>query len=556
MELIGQGGMSVVYRAKDRQLKRNVAVKILHDFLAGQQDARRRFQREAVAVAQLKHRGIVEIFDYSGAESEDAYIVTELIEGPTLRAFVDDLGQLANPEIASLLTIKLAEALLHAHEHGVIHRDLKPENVMVSPEGELKLMDFGIAQIDGGPRLTLTGTLLGSPAHMAPEIIDGQRSDERADIFSLGTMLYWLATGKLPFEANNPSALFNRILNGEYDDPQMVEPKIGNGLAKIISKMLAPNRDDRFSNVAELIDALKADLAPLQLEIPDVAVREFLTHPEAYGEKLTKDLVLRLSELGQKAAKEKHMGHAMDCFNRVLALAPQNEDVHAAMNRILRAKSWTRRLKQLVIAAATLGVALSVGYGFAQLRSKQEQATLNRKAQETIPEPTKIPANPARATEVDSSSPKPSAKIVKPKRTLAKKRIGKAKTRLRRQSKAKLTPSKTPIPSKLAATPAEAEIELKIGNSFADVYIDNVVVRQDFMRGKIKLKTGRHKLQVVKPGLGAYTARIIQVTKDGQVFELGADGEQRLIAGALLFSIPKNDGSPLPPAWISQPKTQ
>lgn len=426
---------------------------------------------------------------------------------------------------------------------------------MVSPEGELKLMDFGIAQIDGGPRLTLTGTLLGSPAHMAPEIIDGQRSDERADIFSLGTMLYWLAAGKLPFEANNPSALFNRILNGEYDDPQMVEPKIGNGLAKIISKMLAPNRDDRFSNVAELIDALKADLAPLQLEIPDVAVREFLSHPEAYSEKLTKDLVLRLSKLGQIAAKEKHMGHAMDCFNRVLALAPQNEDVHVAMNRILRAKSWTRRLKQLAIAAATLGVAVSVGYGFAQLRSKQEQVTLNRKAQETIPEPTKIPANLARAREIDSSSPKPSAKIAKPKRTLAKKGIGKAKPGLRLQSKAKLTPSKTPIPSKLAATPAEAEIELKIGNSFADVYIDNVVVRQDFMRGKIKLKTGRHKLQVVKPGLGAYTARIIQVTKEGQVFELGADGEQRLIAGALLFSIPKNDGSPLPSTWISQPRT-
>src|SRR5262249_36040411 len=160
----------------------------------------------------------------------------------TLREFIEKHGKPVYPELGVLIVLELVRALKHAHERGVIHRDLKPENVMITKGGILKLMDFGLTQVmEGGSRLTATGTLLGSPAHMAPEVIDGKISDARADLFSMGTILFWLATGALPFAAPNPSALFKKILDGRYDDPQQTEPRIGNGLARIIRRALEPD---------------------------------------------------------------------------------------------------------------------------------------------------------------------------------------------------------------------------------------------------------------------------------------------------------------------------
>src|SRR5687767_8509139 len=129
--------MSIVYRARDKQLSREVAVKVLHEFLARQPDARKRFHREAVAVAKLRHPGILEIFDYSGPDAKETYIVTELIEGETLRDFVEKRGRLAYPELGVLICAELVRALQHAHERSVVHRDLKPENVMITKDGVL-----------------------------------------------------------------------------------------------------------------------------------------------------------------------------------------------------------------------------------------------------------------------------------------------------------------------------------------------------------------------------------------------------------------------------------
>jgi serine/threonine-protein kinase len=240
----------VVYRGRVKHLPRDVAVKVLHGFLAKQEDARQRFHREAVAVAKLHHPGIVEIFDYSGPDAPETYIVTELISGSTLRDFFDKHGPFPHPEMGALIIAELCRPLAHAHEQGVIHRDLKPENVMVTLDGHLKLMDFGIAQIQDGQKLTLTGTLLGSPAHMAPEVIDGERPDARADVFSLGTMLYWLAVGKLPFSAPNLRPL-RRILRASTTIPRSWaahRQQTGQGH----SPVPGPIRDARYGSVLEL----------------------------------------------------------------------------------------------------------------------------------------------------------------------------------------------------------------------------------------------------------------------------------------------------------------
>jgi serine/threonine-protein kinase len=192
---VGQGGMAVVYRAVDETLKREVAIKILHQHLASEPESKARLQREAQSVAKLRHENILEIFDYSGPDSPSSYIVTEFIDGQTLKDFI--ARPLAYPEVAALVAVEIGGALSHAHSAGIIHRDVKPENVMIRKDGVLKLMDFGIAQVVDLQRMTVTGQLLGSPAYMAPELIEGKPLDFRTDVFAVGIMLYQLATGSL-----------------------------------------------------------------------------------------------------------------------------------------------------------------------------------------------------------------------------------------------------------------------------------------------------------------------------------------------------------------------
>src|SRR5690349_324093 len=165
--------MATVYRALDRRLERCVAVKVMHPHLRGTGEARARFAREARAVARLKHPAILEIYDYSGSDSDDAYIATELLTGPTLKAFVESVTEVPG-EIAACIGVELAAALAAAHAEGIIHRDVKPENVLLHQGRDIKLTDFGIADMldPSMSHMTATGQLLGSPAHMAPEQVE------------------------------------------------------------------------------------------------------------------------------------------------------------------------------------------------------------------------------------------------------------------------------------------------------------------------------------------------------------------------------------------------
>jgi serine/threonine-protein kinase len=345
LEELGSGGMSVVYKGLDTALDREVAVKVLHPHLSGKDESRRRLAREAKAVAKLHHPNILEVFDFSSAESEDAYIITEYIRGHTLRHWATQ-ERFDPPELAAMAVHEIAAALAHAHECGVIHRDLKPENVMVREDGKLKLMDFGIAKIiDRDDKMTMTGALVGSPAHMAPEIIEGQEAGPEADIFSLGTMLYLLVTGQLPFNAPNTTATLKRILDATYDDPRTLAPAVSDELAEIIARCLSRAPSSRYPDAGQLRDALAAYLRPLSIERPEEELCAFFAAPAAYRKKLLPRLVQQALVRARQYLDAGRPAKALSCLNHVLALDPQN----AAARTLLEAMNQARRKQRAAV---------------------------------------------------------------------------------------------------------------------------------------------------------------------------------------------------------------
>ena len=364
LEQVGTGGMSAVYRGRDTALDREVAVKVLHPHLAARPEARARFSREARAVARLSHPNIVEIYDYSGDGAPESWLVTEFVRGRTLRAFADEVG-LGFPEAGALVCRALADALVHAHAAGVIHRDLKPDNVMVSEENgrrAVKLADFGIARILAlGDKMTMTGALVGSPNHMAPEIIEGAEADARSDVFSLGTILYWMCTGSLPFEAPNPTATMKRVIEGAYPDPRALCKGLSGDLARLVRRALERDPAKRPQSAAEMRDELDHALFADGLERPTDELDLFLSDPEAYKKALPPRLVAARLARGEALLARGETARALDAFDGVLALEPEHPAVLAHLARLGRA---ARLRKAAQVAAGVLALALLGAAGF------------------------------------------------------------------------------------------------------------------------------------------------------------------------------------------------
>ncbi len=366
LEQLGQGGMSVVYKGLDTTLDREVAVKVLHPHLAGRVESRKRLEREAKAVARLHHPNILEVFDYSGESATEAYLVTEYIRGQTLRQFITDEA-LAPPEIAAMVVHELASALAHAHESGILHRDLKPENVMVRDDGVLKLMDFGIAKIlDRDEKMTMTGALVGSPAHMAPEIIEGEEAGAEADVFSLGTMLYLFVTGKLPFTAPNTTATLKKILDCVYDDPRQVLATVSDELAEIIGQCLQRQPGNRFPTAAKLRDALAEYLNGLGLTRPHEELAKFFLEPRGYRKELTPRITAALLARAESLIAEKKSARAMSALNQVLAHEPSNARANELLGQMRARKQREARVKRLQRLAFIGGVGFIVAMSVLQ----------------------------------------------------------------------------------------------------------------------------------------------------------------------------------------------
>jgi len=359
LERVGQGGMAVVYRGLDRSLKRTVAVKILHKHLSDYQEARDRFEREAQAVAKLRHENILEIFDYSGSEDAAAlgssYIVTEFIEGGTLKQVITE-RPIGFPEVGAMVILQVCRALAHAHSAGILHRDVKPENIMIRSDGVVKLMDFGISHMVDLERLTVTGQLLGSPAYMAPEHVEGRPIDYRTDVFAAGIVLYQLTVGRLPFEGKNPHEVLKRIAECKFVDPRQANPRIGNRLGRITLRAMAADPDDRYPAIGEMVTALEGYLEESGIAADKVQAElaRYFGSPAAYELALEERLIDHLTRRGQQLLADDDRAGALDVFDRVLTIDADNAKVIAILDGINR-RARMKAGGMAVLAALAIG---------------------------------------------------------------------------------------------------------------------------------------------------------------------------------------------------------
>jgi serine/threonine protein kinase/cytochrome c-type biogenesis protein CcmH/NrfG len=308
IEKLGEGGMGVVYKAIDSKLDRPVAIKFLPVHLSTSAENKARFIQEARATAALNHPNILNVYDID-EQDDGLFFVMEYIEGETLKSRITGLKSAEGIPLRQAidLTIQVAQGLKAAHEKEIVHRDIKPENIMLTKEGNPKIMDFGIAKLKSGTGLTKTGMSLGTLSYMSPEQSQGLAADHRSDLWSLGVVLYEMLTGELPFKAEHEAALIYLIMNEELLAPSSHDRRILPSVDSLVLKMLEKDRDRRFQSTNEVIAALQIVQADIQQagqasKTKAIALLPFENispdkESDYFSDGLTEELILSLSKL-------------------------------------------------------------------------------------------------------------------------------------------------------------------------------------------------------------------------------------------------------------------
>ena len=457
---LGHGAMATVFRARDPQLGRDVALKVMGMMHAARRGATERFRREAHAVAALKHPGIVEIYDFVDAtDTEPSYIVAELIEGPTLRQVMEASGGRLLPEFAALVALPLVEALSVAHDRGVVHRDVKPDNVMIETRGKssrVVLTDFGIAHITGMETMTATGALVGSPAYMSPEQSRGHEVGPTTDLWSVGTMLYEMVTGVVPFGGKDPYTVIAAILTGKFRAPSRVVATVGPKFESIILRCLKASPAERYPSAAALAAELHRFTQACQLVPEDEALRRYIDGPEAAASELRPRVAEAAVKQARAYARRGQLARALAELGHATAYVPD----HPGARRLLKRLSAGRTAIRVVVVLAGLALALGIAWLARPLLAHKP----GRPALPTAPPaplaPPLAPLPPPPPAVAVVPAPPPPTQVAPPE--IPGKTTGSTKPRGGRRGRTSVgapqaAPTETPPPTAIPAAPPPPE---------------------------------------------------------------------------------------------------
>lgn len=513
LQKVGEGGMATVYRGRHATLNRDVAIKVLHPHLSSSTRNRKRFAREARAIEHLHHANILEIFDYSGTDADDCYIVTEFVQGETLTALLHERGKLPS-EVATLIGLSLAVALAYAHREGILHRDLKTDNVMVRTDGTVKLMDFGIARFLDESQVTMTGALVGSPAFMSPEQAKENDLDQRSDLFALGTLLFYLVTGHLPFAGSNPSLILKNVIEGNRPNVSELAPAMSARLADIVERLMATAPDDRFPSADAVAEALQEclDEAGIPADDPSWSLRAWLDAPDAWERRLEEHLAVVLVEKGRAALAEGDPLAALRLFNRLLSMDEDNPEVLELVQSLHGEPASDDRRRTWVFGVLGLAVLLVGSAGLLWV------AGVGAEAPPVVVAPApEAPPPPAPAVPEPLPEPvpevQPAAQVEPPPAPTPRPRVGPV-ARPPRPSPRPAPPEPTTEPP-----PSDAPGRLKInsGEIAADVWLDGRKVGDT--RQVHELPAGVHQLEIRGLFVESHTETVVV-----------SPGEERVIA--------------------------
>ncbi|MFN8587428.1 MAG: serine/threonine-protein kinase [Candidatus Eisenbacteria bacterium] len=337
-EKIGSGGMASVYLAVQKSLQRPVVLKILYPHLAEDEKLLQRFEREARAAAMMRHENVIQVID-CGRHDDVAYICMEFVEGMDLQKWI---GAHGTPpiEMALLMVRDICRGLEHAHGHRIIHRDIKPANIMLTPEGTIKIMDFGLARSgsETSTQMTMVGSVMGTPAYMSPEQATGEKVDERSDIFSAGVVAYELLGGQRPFSGDSYSTVLRAILTVEPPDVTHFNPLVPEDVAVIVRHMLEKDVSKRYATIAQARQELETVIEQMGLLRGKDLLRDYALDPQAVGDRWRKK---RLSRHMDQGLYFENMGlgkidDALLEFRRVLHLEPDNNTARDHVKKLER----------------------------------------------------------------------------------------------------------------------------------------------------------------------------------------------------------------------------
>jgi predicted Ser/Thr protein kinase len=512
---LGTGGMATVYRARDRELRREVAIKVLFPHLAKQADVVRRFHREARAAAALEHPNILRVYDVGGGQTvggDPPFIVMELVRGRSLRELHDGAGPIVLAEVVAAIGCLIADALALAHRAGIVHRDVKPANVMAADDGRLLLADFGVARLDDDDgQLTRTGAMLGTPAFMAPEQAAGEATSAQSDVYALGATLYVLATGQLPGSGR-------ALVRSEPVVPaERRRPAVGAELSRALAAMMQLEPGARPADVNAAAAPLARLLEASGLGEPRAVVARYLAGPASFDAANQPTVVASLCARAEAHARGGERARAMALADRAAALAPDDGKVATLVAQLAQAPAG--RGRRIALAAAGLALAGgatalvamrgSSGGARAPGEGSVDLAAGSLDARVEIVAATVVDAGvggvaPLDATPLAAGAPADARRVIDARRSLAV-----------------LAPDAAPIVPPPAAVDARAAAPLPVDaapapgaivvamDAWCDVFVDGAAHGRADRARPITVSPGRHAVRCTQgPGLSEWAGAV------------------------------------------------